>query len=142
MALLLVDASIESYYAYDPHAPARRSPRLVTPPVGYYLVDCWTGLDTVFGSFPQVECFGVVFRSQAMPYSYVFAFRGTYSMLHVLEDMEFWEQQAFVSSRAPRPVAGVQVAEAVHVLAGDAGPTRRDRCLVPGDGRCDERDGH
>lgn len=111
LALLLVDASIESYYAYDPHAPARCNPRLVTPPAGYDLVDCWTGLDTVFGSFPQVECFGVVFRSQAAPYSYVFSFRGTYSMLDVLEDIEFWEQQAFVPLRAPRPIADVQVAD-------------------------------
>jgi triacylglycerol lipase len=72
LASLLVDASIESYYAYDPHVPARCKPALVTPPAGYDVIDCWTGLDAVFSDFEIYECFGVVFRSQAAPYSYVF----------------------------------------------------------------------
>jgi triacylglycerol lipase len=48
LASLLIDASIESYYAFDPHAPAKCNPQNVTPPTGYDLVDCWTGIDTVF----------------------------------------------------------------------------------------------
>ncbi|MGB7796534.1 MAG: lipase family protein [Pseudonocardiaceae bacterium] len=103
IASLLIDASIESYYALDPHAPAKCNLRNVTPPTGYDLVDCWTGIDTVFSIFNQVECFGVVFRSQAAPYTYIFSFRGTYSMLDVLEDLDFWEQDDFVPFQAPSP---------------------------------------
>jgi len=100
LAALLIDASIESYYALDPHAPDKCNPKNVTPPTGYDLVDCWTGIDTVFSILNQVECFGVVFRSQAAPYTYVFAFRGTYSMLDVFEDASFWEQEYFTPFQA------------------------------------------
>ena len=34
LVLLLVDASIESYYAYDSHGPAHCNPQMVTPPIG------------------------------------------------------------------------------------------------------------
>jgi hypothetical protein len=108
IASLLIDASIESYYALDPHAPAKCNPRNVTSPTGYDLVGCWTGVDTVFSISNQVECFGVVFRSQAAPYTYIFSFRGTYSMLDVLEDADFWEQDYFVPFQAsPSPEAKV-----------------------------------
>ena len=108
LALLLVDASIESYYALDSHAPAKCNPRNVVPPTGYDLVDCWTGVDTAFSVFNQVECFGVVFRSQAAPYTYIFSFRGTYSMLDALDDLSFWEKEYFVPFQAsPSPDAQV-----------------------------------
>lgn len=108
LASLLIDASIESYYALDPHAPAKCNPRNVTPPTGYDLVDCWTGIDTVFSVLNQVECFGVVFRSQSAPYTYIFSFRGTYSMLDVFEDAEFWEQEYFIPFQtSPSPEAKV-----------------------------------
>lgn len=110
LALLLVDASIESYFAFNAHDPARCNPPGVTPPPGYDLVDCWTGVDTVFGTYNQVECFGVVFRSQAAPYSYIFSFRGTYSLLDVLDDAEFWAQELFVPFRAPVPSPDAEVA--------------------------------
>lgn len=108
LASLLIDASIESYYALDPHAPAKCNPRNVTPPAGYDLVDCWTGIDTVFSILNQAECFGVVFRSQSAPYTYIFSFRGTYSMLDVFEDGGFWEQEYFVPFQAsPSPEAKI-----------------------------------
>jgi triacylglycerol lipase len=48
----------------------------------------------------------VVFRSQAAPYTYIFSFRGTYSMLDVFEDAGFWEQEYFVPFQAsPSPEA-------------------------------------
>lgn len=47
LAPLMVDASIESYYAFDPHDPVRFDPQGITPPPGYDLVDCWTGIDTI-----------------------------------------------------------------------------------------------
>lgn len=108
LASLLIDASIESYYALDPHAPSKCKPQNVTPPTGYDLVDCWTGIDTVFSILNQAECFGVVFRSQGAPYTYIFSFRGTYSMLDVFEDAGFWEQEYFVPFQAsPSPEAKV-----------------------------------
>jgi hypothetical protein len=110
LASLLVDASIESYYAYDPHLPARCKLTLVSPPAGYDIIDCWTGLDAVFSNFGVYECFGVVFRSQAAPHSYVFSFRGTYSMLDVLEDADFWEKYSFVPLRGPRRATDAKVA--------------------------------
>jgi triacylglycerol lipase len=110
LALLLVDASIESYYAYDPHVPAQCKLDLVTAPAGYDVIDCWTGLDTVFSSFGLYECFGVVFRSKAAPYSYVFSFRGTYSMLDVLEDLDFWQQYPFVPWGALQSAGDAKVA--------------------------------
>lgn len=110
LASLLVDASIESYYAYDAHVPARCRLDLVTSPPGYDAIDCWTGLDAVFSSLGLYECFGVVFRSKAAPYSYVFAFRGTYSMLDVLEDLDFWQQYSFVPLRALQSAGDAKVA--------------------------------
>lgn len=111
-ALLLIDASIESYYALDAHDPARCncSAERVKPPDGYDLVDCWTGIDTVFGTYNVVECFGLVFRSQATPYTYIFAFRGTYSLLDALGDAEFWEKDPFVPFSSPATTPGAAVA--------------------------------
>lgn len=86
-------------------------PQNVTPPTGYDLVDCWTGIDTVFSTLNQVECFGVVFRSQAAPYTYIFSFRGTYSMLDVLEDLSFWEKENFVPFQGSSPAPDAQVAD-------------------------------
>jgi triacylglycerol lipase len=82
---------------------------MFTPPPGYDFIDYWTGVDTVFNVYNQVECFGVVFRSQSAPYSYIFSFRGTYSMLDAIDDLEFWLEDKFVPFRtpAPSPSAGV-----------------------------------
>ncbi|MGH3785080.1 MAG: lipase family protein [Pseudonocardiaceae bacterium] len=110
LSRVLIEASIESYYAFDSHNPGRCNRTKVTPPTGYDLVDCWTGIDTVFASFNQVECFGVVFRSQSAPYSYIFAFRGTYSILDALEDAEFWCHETFVPFRASAPSQDAKVA--------------------------------
>src|ERR671932_35595 len=109
VATLLMEASIQAYYAYDDHAPARCRPAGVCPPPGYDLVDCWTGVDTVFSVYDRLECFGVVFRSKQAPYTYVFAFRGTYSIFDIIEDAAFWETSPFTPLRgaAPRPSAHV-----------------------------------
>lgn len=91
-ALLLIDASIQAYNAYDSSDPAACGSTAVTPPAGYDFVECWTGIDSYFfGRENQVESFGVVFRSQAAPYTYVFAFRGTYALLDAIEDLAFFE---------------------------------------------------
>lgn len=133
LALLMVDASIESYYALDAHDPARCNPQGVTPPPGYDLVDCWTGIDTVFGTYNQVECFGVVFRSQGAPYTYIFSFRGTYSMLDALDDAEFWTQEVFVPFRAPAPSPDAGVARgfwSIYTTSLTGTPSMQDQLFV------------
>jgi triacylglycerol lipase len=96
LAILTVNASIEAYYAYDDHDPPSCRLAGVTAPDGYDVVGCWSGVDPAFSWFTQVECFGVVFRSQATPSAYVFAFRGTYTMFDAFEDAAFWHQDPFV----------------------------------------------
>lgn len=61
----------------------------VTPPKGYDVVDCWTGVDAILGEDKTLECYGVVFRSQQSPYTYIFAFRGTDSFKDLLDDFAF-----------------------------------------------------
>lgn len=109
-ALLLIDASIQAYNAYDPRDPSACAAAAVTPPAGYDFVECWTGVDAYFfGKERRAESFGVVLRSQAAPYTYVFAFRGTDSLVDAIEDAAFFEgKDAFVpygAAAAPDPHA-------------------------------------
>lgn len=111
LGLLLVDASIQAYNAYDANVPAVCNPGCVTPPAGYDVVDTWTGVDPLFfATYSAVECYGVVFRSTAPPYTYIFAFRGTYSMLDLTEDL-FFEWSSF------RTHTG-QLQRGAHVVSG------------------------
>jgi hypothetical protein len=48
----------------------------------------------------------VVFRSQGAPYTYIFSFRGTYSMLDVFEDA------GFLGTRVLRALSGFPSPEA------------------------------
>lgn len=112
LALLLIEASLQAYNAYDGNDPARCVTGAVTPPAGYDFVECWTGIDSVFfGAEKRVESFGVVFRSQATPYTYIFAFRGTYALLDVIEDLAFFEGKDYFrpygSATAPEAAAAV-----------------------------------
>ncbi len=113
LALLLIEASIQAYNAYDSSHPARCATSAVTPPAGYDFVECWTGIDSVFfGEEKRVETFGVVFRSHAAPYTYIFAFRGTYALLDVIEDLAFFEgKDAF------RPYGSATPADSTALVA-------------------------
>ena len=83
---LLVEASIQAYKIFDKNKPAQCLVEQVTPPPGYDLVDHWTGVDAIFNRDKTLECYGVVFRSQQPPYTYIFSFRGTDSFLDLLDD--------------------------------------------------------
>ncbi len=85
-ALLLADASLQAYNPFDGNK--------VAPPQGYDFIDTFTGTDYIFSH--HTEEFGVVFRSQASPYNYIFAFRGTDSIWDGLEDL-----YAFTTSFVP-----------------------------------------
>lgn len=120
---LLIDASIQAYNAYDSANPGVCARGGVTPPQGYGLVGCFTGVDAVLGAgFP--ECFGVVFRSNSAPYTYVFAFRGTYTMLDALEDAAFWEWTTFVPIGGKPPSMDGKVADGFWSIYTD---TVRDK---------------
>ncbi len=85
--LLLIDASLQAYNAFSEKAPAQCQTDKIIPPVGYDFVDSWTGIDSLFNKDKTVECYGVIFRSKTAPYTYIFAFRGTSSLLDILDDL-------------------------------------------------------
>ena len=75
--LLLIEASIQAYNAFDNENPANCDRDNISIPIGYEFVDYWTGVDSIFNHLKRVECYGIVLRSQQAPYTYIFAFRGT-----------------------------------------------------------------
>ncbi|NEO97906.1 MAG: lipase family protein [Symploca sp. SIO2E9] len=88
-ALLLVNASIQAYNAFDKEQPTECNSEQVKTPDGYDFVECWTGVDAILNEDKTVECYGVVFRSSQSPYTYIFAFRGTDSTEDLLDDFGF-----------------------------------------------------
>ncbi|MEW8028179.1 MAG: lipase family protein [Candidatus Thiodiazotropha sp.] len=92
---LLIDCCIQAYNAFSGSNGSQCKPARVTAPEGFDLLDCWSGLDAVFGRDKTVETYGLVFRSTNAPWRYVFAFRGTDSALDMLDDCGV-EPQPFV----------------------------------------------
>lgn len=85
-AMLLIDASLQAYNAFDKTMPEKCCSDVVMVPDEYEFVECWTGVDSIFGKHHTVECFGVVFRSLTKPYTYIFAFRGSTSDMDIVDD--------------------------------------------------------
>ena len=85
--LLLIDSSLQAYKAFNEKTPAKCQTAKITTPSGYEFIEDWTGIDSLFGKEKTEECYGVIFRTKAAPYTYIFAFRGTASLLDVLDDM-------------------------------------------------------
>jgi hypothetical protein len=85
-AKLLIDASAQAYNAFDKSVGAECQCQNVTSPPGFSVAGSWTGVDSVLGS-KSVECFGVVFCSNAAPHRYIFAFRGTTSWEDWFDDL-------------------------------------------------------
>lgn len=85
--LLLIDSSIQAYNAFDDSKPTKCQKQNITPPTGYEFVDYWTGIDAIFNHNKTVECYGVVFRTEVEPYTYIFAFRGTSSFWDMIDDL-------------------------------------------------------
>ena len=148
LARLMIEASIQAYNAYDAANPARCNLSNVKAPDGYDAIDSWTGLNTAAGTPGVVECFGVLFRSRAAPYSYLFAFRGPYALVDLLADVDFWTLQTFRTNSGQSP-AGAKVAAGtwslyseqppggsmqaqLFRLLGKYAPTGIDRLLITG----------
>ncbi|MCU7846413.1 MAG: lipase family protein [Candidatus Thiodiazotropha sp. (ex Lucinoma kastoroae)] len=92
---LLIDCCIQAYNAFIGNDVSQCVRTRVTPPEGFELLDCWSGVDAVFGRDKTVEIYGLVFRSTTVPWRYIFAFRGTDSALDMLDDCAV-EPQKFV----------------------------------------------
>ena len=78
---------LQAYNAFDSNEPLKCQVDKIVAPKGFDFIEHWTGVDSVFNRDKTVECYGVVFRSQVAPYTYIFAFRGTSSLLDVLDDL-------------------------------------------------------
>lgn len=86
--LLLIEASLQAYNAFNDKHPAKFQKDCVTPPTeDYECVDYWTGIDSLFNHDKIEEVYGVIFRTCKAPYKYIFAFRGTASILDILDDL-------------------------------------------------------
>ncbi|MES9978796.1 MAG: lipase family protein, partial [Candidatus Thiodiazotropha sp. 6PLUC5] len=92
---LLIECSLQAYNAFSESQADQCLSENVTPPMGFELLDSWSGVDALFGEGKKVETYGLVFRSVKAPWRYVFAFRGTDSALDMLDDCGV-EPQAFV----------------------------------------------
>ncbi len=112
-ALLLIESSLQAYNGFNEKTPAICQTQNITPPAGYDLVDSWTGVDAIFSKDKIVECYGLVFRSQTAPYTYIFAFRGTSSTLDILDDLGV-ESEPFT----PHDQSGMPVPGDVEVESG------------------------
>ncbi|MCU7930044.1 MAG: lipase family protein [Candidatus Thiodiazotropha sp. (ex Codakia rugifera)] len=83
---LLIDCCIQAYNAFIGINASQCIRDRVTSPEGFELLDCWSGVDAVFGRDKTVETYGLVFRSTTAPWCYIFSFRGTDSALDMLDD--------------------------------------------------------
>ncbi len=109
---LLIECCIQAYNAFSKKTAAVCDRSRVMAPQGYELLDAWTGVDSVFGLDKTIETYGLVFRSTAAPWRYVFAFRGTDSALEMLDDCGV-EPQPFVAFDR-----GIGVPASVRVESG------------------------
>lgn len=86
--LLLIEASLQAYNAFYDKDPAVYQKNCVTPPSKEYeFADYWTGIDSLFSHDKTEEVYGVIFRTYQAPYKYIFSFRGTASILDILDDL-------------------------------------------------------
>ncbi|MES9859517.1 MAG: lipase family protein [Candidatus Thiodiazotropha sp. LLP2] len=92
---LLIECSLQAYNAFSEDKADQSISENVTPPVGFELLDSWSGVDALFGREEKVETYGLVFCSVEAPWRYIFTFRGTDSALDMLDDCGV-EPQAFV----------------------------------------------
>lgn len=110
--ILLIDASIQAYNAFETKRPEQCLKENITPPEGFEFVECWSGIDSIFGHEKTIENYGVVFRSKKAPYTYVFAFRGTASAIDILDDLG-------VESKQFKPFdTKIEIAPGVEVESG------------------------
>jgi hypothetical protein len=92
---LLIHCSLQAYQAFSAEPGSDCERAQVTAPHGFELLDCWSGVDTLFGRDKKRETYGLVFRSESPPWHYIFAFRGTGSLFDIIDDLRT-ELEAFI----------------------------------------------
>jgi hypothetical protein len=86
--LLLIKASLQAYNVFDKDNPTLCQLSKIKPlSDAYKCVECWTGIDSIFNDDKTEEIYGIVFRTIAAPYTYIFAFRGTASIMDIIDDL-------------------------------------------------------
>lgn len=87
--LLLANASLQAYQAFDKSDPERcqKSNIDVKQLPGFEFVECWQAHNSIKRRTNKIEVFGVIFRTKLAPYTYLFAFRGTSSKANVISDI-------------------------------------------------------
>jgi hypothetical protein len=123
--LLLIEASLQAYNAFDSNEPLKCQVDKIVAPKGFDFIEHWTGVDSVFNRDKTVECYGVVFRSQVAPYTYIFAFRGTSSLLDVLDDLGA-EKKKFTANEPDISIASDVVVESGFFDVYSASKTNTD----------------
>ncbi|MCU7840372.1 MAG: hypothetical protein KZQ94_13460 [Candidatus Thiodiazotropha sp. (ex Troendleina suluensis)] len=73
---LLIDCCIQAYNAFIGNDVSQCVRTRVTSPDGFELLDCWSGVDAVFGRDKSVEVYGLVFRSTNGPMALYFCISG------------------------------------------------------------------
>jgi len=125
LTLLLADASYQAYEAFDKH------PKVI-PPRGWDYVDSWTGTDPYGFFFKTNEPYGLVFRSQTSPETFIFAFRGTDSIADGWEDI--WANTAYFKPyKTPVGFPDIEVADgfnAVYVTADKSIPSMQQQLFT------------
>jgi hypothetical protein len=87
--LLLANASLQAYQAFDKSDPERcqESNIDVKQLPGFEFVECWQAHNSINRNYNKIEIFGVIFRTKLAPYTYLFAFRGTSSTANIISDI-------------------------------------------------------
>ncbi|MGK7941079.1 MAG: lipase family protein [Crocosphaera sp.] len=123
-ALLLVDASIQAYNAYNKlQGPVSvcNSDRIKSP-TGYEHIASWKGVDAVFNEDKTVEYYGLVFRSENAPYTYIFSFRGTDSTEDLLDDFGYDPTEFFPYDKSASVPSDVRVESGFYRIYSDDDP--------------------
>lgn len=106
---LLIDASVQAYNAFNSSDPAQCQWNKIQAPEGYEAIDYWTGIDTLFNHDKTAEVYGLVFRTTSAPWHYIFAFRGTDSILDILDDLGVEQAPFYPFSTSASLPADLQV---------------------------------
>lgn len=122
--ILLAEASIQAYNAFNKKQPDQYSGKVI-PPDNYEFVECWTGVDAVFNKDKTVEIYGVVFRTKQSPYTYIFAFRGTDSTKDLIDDFGFDKTNfsPYKKSAASKVSSDVKVESGFYRIYSDSDGT-------------------
>jgi hypothetical protein len=116
LTMVLTQASMAAYSDFEGEK--------FEPPPGYVCVARWTGWDNWTLDRGQLgggeERYGLLFRSESKPVTYIFAFRGTDSDMDEYEDL-FWDTVEFVPTNTAPPQPAPYVASGFYGVYNESG---------------------